>query len=239
MNHEILSSCSRDVARFSRLPKCHCLYARGYRCIEQARSRWAKNALTTKTNHGGVCLFYRTRYIVRRLKFPSYKSLELLAVHGYAVNFILARIACASVFVDDFADLVGRTAVHAAPVIIIGDNDLYLDDQFALSSISFLNLLASADLVQHVIGPTQCAGHVGRRHYTELQAGFCRHRTACHLRPLVRCIRVFIWRECRTACDQYDGFQAGLEGARHGRVSERSTLVNFRHRFSKRRLSAF
>ena len=54
----------------------------GYHCAEQARRRPARDALNIKTNHGGVCLFYRTRYTVHRLKLPYYKSMEQLAVQS-------------------------------------------------------------------------------------------------------------------------------------------------------------
>ena len=133
------------MARLFRLSECRRLYAGGYRCIEQARSRSAQNALTTTTNHSGVCLFYRTRYTVRRLKLPSYKSMELLTVHvtGAAVNFMLVVVyrpglqTATSVFFDDFADLVERMAAHSAPIVIIGDINLHLDDQSASSTINF------------------------------------------------------------------------------------------------------
>ena len=93
----------------------------GYRSIEQVRSRSAKNELTTKTNHGGVCLFYRTRYTVRRLKLSSYKSMELLAIHvtRATANLMLVVVyrpgsqIATSVSFDDFTDLVERMAVQA------------------------------------------------------------------------------------------------------------------------------
>ena len=69
--------------------------------------------------------------------------MELLAVHvtGAAVNLMLVVVyrpesqTVTSVFFDDFADLVERMAVHAAPIVIIGDINLHLDDQFASSMI--------------------------------------------------------------------------------------------------------
>ena len=90
----------------------------GYHCAEQARRRPARDALNTKTNYGGVCLFYRTRYTVHRLKLPCYKSMEQLAVQvqGSSVSFVLVVVyrpvskAATSVFFDEFADFVKRLA---------------------------------------------------------------------------------------------------------------------------------
>ena len=50
-------------------------------------------------------------------------------------------------------------AVHAAPMVIIGEINLNLDDQSASSTISFTSILSGADLVQHIVGPTYRAGH--------------------------------------------------------------------------------
>ena len=54
----------------------------------------ARDALNTKTNHGGICLFYRTRYTVRRLKLPLFKSMEQMTVQiqGSSVNFVLVIV---------------------------------------------------------------------------------------------------------------------------------------------------
>ena len=52
----------------------------GYHCIEHARNSPARDALNTKTNHGEICLFNRTRYAVRRCKLQSFKSMKQMAV---------------------------------------------------------------------------------------------------------------------------------------------------------------
>ena len=130
--------------------------------MEQARSRAARDALNTNTNHGGVCLFYRTRYAVRRLKLSSFESMELLAVQvqGSSVNFVLVVVyrpgskAATSVFFDDFANLVERLAVYLSPVVLVSDINVHLDDQSAPSTTRFQDILDGADLVQHVVGPT-------------------------------------------------------------------------------------
>ena len=72
-----------------------------------------------KTNHSGVCLFYRTRYTVCRFKLPIHRSMELLAVHiqGASVNSTLVivyrpgSLAVTLAFMEDFTVLIDRVAV--------------------------------------------------------------------------------------------------------------------------------
>ena len=60
---------------------------------------------------------------------------------------------------DEFADVIERLAVHAAPIIIVGDMNVHLDVASATATMSFCDILAGADLVQHVIGSTHREGH--------------------------------------------------------------------------------
>ena len=136
-------------------------------CIEHARNRPARDALNTKTNHGGICLFHRTRYTVRHLKLPSFKFMEQMTVQiqGSSVNFVLVIVyrlgskAATSVFFDDFANRVERLAVYMAPVVVVGNIKLYLEDQSTLSTVKFQDILDGADLIPHAVGPTHRAGH--------------------------------------------------------------------------------
>ena len=105
--------------------------------------------------------FFKACYAVRRVQLPSYKSTELLAVHVYEafVNLLFiiiyrrGSLAVNSMFFDDFADIIERVAVFAASLVIVGD------EVSSTSTTSFNDILASADLVQHVTGPTHRAGH--------------------------------------------------------------------------------
>ena len=77
-----------------------------------------------KMNHGGVRLFYKACHAVRRVQLPLHKSMELLAVHvhGASVNLLFIIIyrpgsfAVNSLFFDDYADIIERTAVFAVPL---------------------------------------------------------------------------------------------------------------------------
>ena len=119
------------------------------------------------TNNGGVCLFFKAYYAVRRVQLPSYKSMKLLAVHvhGVSVNLIFiiiyrpGSLAVNSMFFDDFADIIERVAVFAAPLVIVGDVNLHIGDVSSPSTTSFNDILAGADLVQNVTGSTHRAGH--------------------------------------------------------------------------------
>ena len=119
-----------------------------------------------KTNHGSVCLFFKAFYAVRRLHLPLYKSMELLAVHvhGASVNLLFIIVYqpgsfAVNSFFDAFADIIERTAVFAAPLVIVGNVNIHLDDISSPSTTSFNDILAGADLVQHVTSPTHRVCH--------------------------------------------------------------------------------
>ena len=75
--------------------------------------------LNIKTNHGGVCLFNKANYTVRRLQMPSFKSFDKLAVniHGGCLNLIVGVIyrpdtsEVNSTSFDAFAEFIERVAV--------------------------------------------------------------------------------------------------------------------------------
>jgi hypothetical protein len=83
----------------------------GYRFIEKTRPRTASALQTTPTNHGGICLFYRSTISAREVPLPKFKSgLEALAVYLHAARrtalvVVLYRPgsdAVSNVFFDDF-----------------------------------------------------------------------------------------------------------------------------------------
>ena len=64
-------------------------------------------------------------------------------IQGSSVNFMLVIMyrpgskAATSVFFDDFANLVECLAVYTSPVVVVGDINLYLEDQSAPSTVKF------------------------------------------------------------------------------------------------------
>lgn len=63
-----------------------------YRYVEKARPR--KKVNSSKTNHGGICVFLRTEFKVRTILLPVYKSFEalMLSVRHGAVNVTVLTI---------------------------------------------------------------------------------------------------------------------------------------------------
>ena len=120
-----------------------------------------------KSNHGGVCLFYKECYAVRTSKLPMCKTMEVLGVHVHsaATNLLIimvyrsGSVAVNTLFFDEFTDLIERVAAFAAPIVIVGDINLHLDDPSASKTASFNDILRDADLTQHVIGATHRAGY--------------------------------------------------------------------------------
>jgi len=62
----------------------------GYDYVEQARPR-PQSASDMTINHGGVCLFYRGEFTVRRVNLAEYKTMEYVCVlvHGSSVNLLV------------------------------------------------------------------------------------------------------------------------------------------------------
>ena len=95
------------------------------------------------------------------------KTMEFLGVHihGATTNLLIVVVYCSgsvavnTLFFDDFADFIERVAAFAAPIVIVGDINLHLDDPFASMTASLHDILGGADLTQHVIGATHRAGH--------------------------------------------------------------------------------
>ena len=93
--------------------------------------------------------------------------MELLAVHiqGASVNFTLVivyrpgSLAGTSAFMEDFADLIDRVAVQAAPIVIGGDVNIHLDDPSSTSTKAFTEIVCGAGLSQLVNEPTHQAGY--------------------------------------------------------------------------------
>ena len=134
----------------------------GYRCVEKARSRANTDSDNVRTNYGGICLFLKECYLVREIALPSYDSTEVLAVfvQGAGIKLLLVVLYrpgtthVTTAFINDLADIVERSAVYAAPLIIAGDINVHLDDVQSSFTTSVVNIFVDADLVQHVSEPT-------------------------------------------------------------------------------------
>jgi len=59
-------------------------------------------------------------------------------------------------FLCEFAD---RIAIYTAPLIVLSDINIHMDNAQASMTAKFTNILSDFDLVQHVTDPTHSGGH--------------------------------------------------------------------------------
>lgn len=140
----------------------------GYRFFEKARPRSQSAALSTGTNHGGLCLFYASFLNAREVPLPVCKSgTEALAVtfHAACCNLlavVLYRPGSAdvtNVFFEDLSDILELSATYACPFILLGDINIHTEIVDNANTVKWQLLLQSHGLVQHVTSPTHRAGH--------------------------------------------------------------------------------
>ena len=95
-----------------------------------------------------------------------------------------------SAFFDDFSDLLERLATYSAPLMIVGDFNIHVDDATDTDAGTLLDILVSHGLLQNVNSATHRHGHtLDLLHYTQRPA--CTDpsgRSTATVRPLVyRC----------------------------------------------------
>jgi hypothetical protein len=131
-----------------------------------ARLRPKGQELNLSTDHGGICLFYQSKFTVKDIALPSYKTMEVLAVYIQSTMLRLVFVVVyrpgsdtvTSSFLSDFADLLERVTILAVPLLISGDINMHLDDQKLSSTVTFDHLMHDFDPTQHISGPTQKSG---------------------------------------------------------------------------------
>ena len=104
---------------------------------------------------------------MRRISLPHHQSAEVLAVYVQegAVNLIVIVIyrpgsrSADSAFFREFAAIVERVASMSAPVVIVEDVNIHLDDPISPSTNNFNYIILGCNLRQLVTGPIQEAGH--------------------------------------------------------------------------------
>jgi len=85
-------------------------------------------------------------------------------VQGTGIALVIAILyrppASSSVtFLDEFADIIERIAVYSAPLIVLGDINIHMDNLQLSAVVKLTNILTDFDLVQNVTGATHTAGH--------------------------------------------------------------------------------
>jgi len=122
--------------------------------------------VSLQSNHGGICIFIRSRIKTKLINFPLYRTFELLPlfIHGYSINSLLlviyrpGTITPTAEFVDEFADVLDRSSSYAK-CIIVGDINVHLDDLTAPQAASFLSILDDFGLAERIQRPTHRHGH--------------------------------------------------------------------------------
>ena len=87
-----------------------------------------------------------------------------------------------SAFLDDFKSLLDSLFLEAAPLLLVGDFNIWMDDRTAGGTSRMLNLLAANNLTQHAVGPIHRAvndisrkGHPNCVVFTVTEHGQSRH----------------------------------------------------------------
>jgi len=68
--------------------------------------------------------------MVREITLPKYQSMEALAVfvQAVAIKMLIGSQLPKSTFFEELGDIIERTVVYAAPLIMVGDTNVHLDD---------------------------------------------------------------------------------------------------------------
>src|SRR6201996_8073180 len=115
---------------------------------------------------GGLAVLHRSYFKISEIPSPTTSSFESLcfklSLSSRTFNFLsVYRPPSGSVpsFLDEFSDLLAILCSQPAELIISGDFNFHVDDSSSSLTRSFLNLLDSFGLKQHVNFPTHDSGH--------------------------------------------------------------------------------
>ena len=101
------------------------------------------------TNHGGVCLLYKTTFSALVVQLLVYKTFEVMAVYLHSTGLNLLAIvvyhsgstAVSCAFFNEFNDILECPATFTSPIVILGDINIYLDVMTDLNTTKFLSSL--------------------------------------------------------------------------------------------------
>ena len=135
----------------------------GYRYVEKARRR--KNKNYAKTNHGGICIFFRVEFKVRDITLPAYMTFEalLLTVQHGAVSVALLTIyrpppSPTDQFFTELSDVLERCSTYSQ-CYVAGDVNIHLYDSTSSTTAKFNILLKSFGLLDCIRQPTHDKNH--------------------------------------------------------------------------------
>jgi len=137
-----------------------------YKYIEKARTRSDIASINMASNHGGICVFFKTKYSVKPVTLPEYKTMEvlLLSVRSSAFKAALLTVyrrgseAVTNTFFEEFSDLLERCASFAH-CVVVGDINVHLDCRADTATRQFRSLLDNFGLTDCVNQPTHNMHH--------------------------------------------------------------------------------
>ena len=130
----------------------------GYAVVDVARS---------SRRGGGVAVIFRQGWRCIRLSTPACRSFEVIAVRLVTDNGPLVVVnlyrpgseSPTSLFFDELSALLETLVILACPVVIGGDFNVPVQNATDAGTRRLTELLASFDIVQHVVGPTHRHGN--------------------------------------------------------------------------------
>ena len=116
---------------------------------------------------GGIAIIFDSLLKIHKLSIPSFPSFESLCVKlsFSSVSFTILTVyrpptGCKSAFLSDFSTLLEDLATSPSDLLVTGDFNFHFDQPTDSSVSSFLSLLDTFDLIQHVDHPTHQSGHI-------------------------------------------------------------------------------
>ncbi|PIK60388.1 hypothetical protein BSL78_02686 [Apostichopus japonicus] len=126
----------------------------------------------TDRSGGGVLVFLRNTYHVTECDIKALISFEYIELVVSAPSQIPLRLivlyrppktknkqSTTSLFLKEFPKLIESFCSEPGYVMIVGDFNFHCDDMMNRDTVSFQDLLYSANLKQHVAVPTHRGGH--------------------------------------------------------------------------------
>ena len=116
---------------------------------------------------GGICVILRKGYNVQTkiFNFESFECLQLTISDGPGDSLDLFAIyrsgakRATNNFFEDFSSLLESVALTSGQIVVSGDFNIHFDVADDYNTRKLLDLLESADLVQHIKEPTHRSGH--------------------------------------------------------------------------------
>ena len=115
---------------------------------------------------GGLAIIYRSHMKIESVPLPCYSSFEVSSSRLTASSSSLTLLTVyrppsgsLSLFIEEFSNLLSDTSAQPGDLLISGDFNIHLDNTSSSYTKTFLAILDSCGLVQHVSFPTHVDGH--------------------------------------------------------------------------------